>query len=60
MFMNYEDSNEIPVKELAEEWDVTPQKIVNMIGVAKKSTMIFRAREQRLRRRGDTAMDRKG
>jgi len=39
--MNYRGSDNVPVNDLAKEWNVTPQKIVNMIGVAKRSTMFF-------------------
>lgn len=39
--MNFEDSADIPVNALAEKWDLAPQKIVSMIGVAKRSTIVF-------------------
>ena len=42
MRAHYENSDDIPVKELAEEWNAPTQKVVSMIGVAKKSTMIFK------------------
>jgi hypothetical protein len=41
VFLKWENPNEIPAKELALQWGVSPQVVYSLIGVAKRSPSIY-------------------